>query len=215
MIIHLILKFELIMRNKDSIKEDLVKKKAIETIVQFGLEGFTIGKLAKACGISVGTPYVYYKDKDDLILKIVLEEGARMEEALNKDFDPEASLEDGLRVQWRNRYKFMMENPLTEQFFDQIGSSTYNKQFLDMFNSKPGRFLSKFRENVLRFNRNAVDRGEMDSLPFDLYWSVAFAPLYTLMRFHRQGRGMSGAPFKISEDLIWAAFERVLKALKK
>ncbi|QNK63499.1 TetR/AcrR family transcriptional regulator [Pedobacter sp. PAMC26386] len=203
------------MRIRDINKEQLVKEKAIETIVKYGLEGFTINKLAKACGVSVGTPYVYYKDKDDLILKIVLEEGARMEDAINEDFDPEASLEEGLRIQWRNRFDYMMKNPLLGQFFDQISSSTYHQQFLEMFTSNRGSFLSKFKENMGSFISNVVMRGEMEDLPIDVYWSIAFGPLYTLMRFHQQGRSITGASFQIREELIWATFKLVLKALKK
>jgi TetR/AcrR family transcriptional repressor of multidrug resistance operon len=202
------------MRTRDSNKEQLIKQKAIETIVKQGLEGFTINKLAKACGISVGTPYVYFKDKDDLILKIVLEEGARMEEAMNKDFDPEAALEEGLRTQWRNRFDYMMENPLLGQFFDQISNSSYHQQFLEMFTSDTNPFLNKFKDDMERFISNIVKRGEMDSLPVEVYWSIAFGPLYTLMRFHQQERSITGVPFQISEELVWATFKRVVKALK-
>lgn len=202
------------MRTRDIIKEQLVKDKAIETIVKYGLEGFTINKLAKACGISVGTPYVYYKDKDDLITKIVTEEGSRMEDAMNKNFDPEASLEDGLRVQWHNRFEYMMENPLIGKFFEQIGTSTYNQQFSDKFINESGGFLNKFKENMRKFITNTVERGEMDEMPFEVYWSVAYSPLYSLIRFHQRGYSLDGSPFKITDKVLWATFDRVIKALK-
>ncbi|MCC8408257.1 TetR/AcrR family transcriptional regulator [Mucilaginibacter sp. UR6-1] len=202
------------MRTKDDTKKQLVRQKAIEIIVKDGLEGFTINKLAKACGISVGTPYVYYKDKDDLIVKIVLEEGAKMEAAMNMDFDPEAGLEEGLRIQWRNRFNYMMENPGLGQFFDQISNSSYHQQFLKMFNDDSAGFLANFKKNMGRFIEVNVERGEMDALPIDVYWSIAFGPLYTLMRFHQQGRSITGAPFEIKEELIWSAFDRVIKSLK-
>ena len=59
------------MRSRDSVKVDLVKQKAIELLVRSGVEGFSVNKLAKACGISVATLYIYYRDKDDLIRKVV------------------------------------------------------------------------------------------------------------------------------------------------
>ncbi|WP_252812125.1 TetR/AcrR family transcriptional regulator [Flavobacterium sp. NRK1] len=202
------------MRTRNIIKEELVKQKAIEIIVKYGLEGFTINKLAKACGISVGTPYVYYKDKDELILKIVLEEGAKMEEAMNKNFDPQTGFEDGLRMQWRNRIDYMIQYPLLGQFFDQISSSSYHQQFLEMFTNGSAGFLANFKENMGRFIDINVKRGEMDDLPIEVYWSLAFGPLYTLMRFHQQRRSITGTPFEISEELIWLAFDRVVKSLK-
>ena len=203
------------MRIRDIIKEQLVKDKAIEIIVQYGLEGFTMNKLAKACSISVGTPYIYYKDKDDLILKIVLEEGSKMEKTINKDFYPELTFEDGLRIQWRNRFHYMLENPMLGKFFDQIGSSSYHQQFLELYTSNSNGFLTEFRDNMARFIFNCIDRGETQDLSIEVFWAIAFAPLYTLMKFHQQGQSVTGSPFIISEDLIWNSFGCVIKALKK
>lgn len=202
------------MRTRDIDKEQLVKEKFIETVVKYGLEGFTMNKLAKACGISVATLYIYYKDKDDLIIKVVLEEGDRMGDAMNKDFDTASSFEDGLRIQWRNRFNYMMENPLIGQFFDQMNSSTYHSQLSGMFRSNSSGFMSEFKENIGRFLTNVVNRGEVDAMPFEVYWSVAFSPLYSLMRFHTQGYSLSGTPFKMTDELLWAAFDRVIRALK-
>ena len=55
------------MRTRNIDKQELVKKKAIEMLVDIGFEGFSMNKLAQACDISVATLYIYYKDKDDLI----------------------------------------------------------------------------------------------------------------------------------------------------
>jgi len=202
------------VRTRDIDKQELVKKMTVETVAKYGLEGFTIAKLAKACGISVGTPYVYYKDKDDLILRIVLDEGARMDEVMNRGFDPEASFEEGLRVQWRNRADYSMEHPLSGRFLDQIRASTYQEQFLDMFTKQSENFLSTFKQNVSRFLRNAVERKEIGEMPFEQYWCIAFAPLYSLLRFDQEGRSITGLPFKLDERLLWATFDRVIKALK-
>ncbi|PIF47513.1 AcrR family transcriptional regulator [Chryseobacterium sp. 52] len=203
------------MRNRDSEKQALIREKAIEIIVKDGLDGFTISKLAKACGISVGTPYVYYKDKDDLIVRLVIEEGNKMEAQINKDFDPGASLVEGLRIQWTNRYRYALENPLHLPFFEQINNSHFSQRFTEMFNEKPGMFMSEFKNNLLDFISNTVQRGETDELPFEIYWSMAFAPLYTLLRFHQQGKSISGLPFILTDEMVWTTFEKVCKALKK
>lgn len=195
------------MRTRDIEKEELVKQKAIECIVKDGLEGFSMNKLAKICGISVATLYIYYKDKDDLILKIALEEGDRMGDAMVRDLDPELSFEEGLRIQWRNRYEHMMERPLMSTFFDQVRTSSYQEKFVD-------QFLSKFKDVVGKFMDNAVARGEINTMPFEVYWSVAFAPLYALIRFHTEGQSMGGRPFKMTDEILWSTFDLVVKGLK-
>lgn len=203
------------MRKRDLNKENSIKQKAIEIIVKEGLDGFTMSKLAKACHISVGTPYVYYKDKDDLIIKLVIEEGNTMEIEINKGFDPDSSLEEGLRVQWTNRYNYALKNPLLLPFFEQINNSHYSHQFNEMFNEKPVMFMSEFKNNLLNFISNTVQRGEMAEIPFEIYWSIAFSPLYTLLRFHQQGKSISGLPFTLTDEMVWITFEKVYRSLKE
>ncbi|MBS1586397.1 MAG: TetR/AcrR family transcriptional regulator [Bacteroidetes bacterium] len=195
------------MRTRDADKEQLVKQKAIELLVADGFEGFSINKLAKACGISVATLYIYYKDKDDLIISIAIEESKRMSEATLKNFDPDMSFEAGLRNQWKNRYKYMMDNPQSMLLFEQLRSSTYHDK---VFSS----ITHDFKEVMEKFMKNAVARGEVMKMPLEAYWSVAYAPLYSLMRFHNQGSSIGGKAFAISDKLVWQTFELVLKALR-
>jgi TetR/AcrR family transcriptional repressor of multidrug resistance operon len=121
------------MRTRDNSKEQLVKETAIAMIVKSGMEGFSMNKLAKACGISVATLYIYYKDRDDLIINIASDGGKLFSDALIKGFDPDASFEEGLRVQWKNRYQFMLDHPNLSMFFDQLRSSSYQESSLPVF----------------------------------------------------------------------------------
>lgn len=196
------------MRMRDADKISLVKQKAIELIATHGLEGFSMNKLAKACSISVATLYIYYKDRDDLILKVAVEEGNIMGAAMIVGFDPEMSLEEGLRKQWENRCNYSMKNPKTSLFFDQLRSSSYQEEFLVSF-------LKEFKSVVGKFMHNIIERGEIERMPFEVYWSVAFAPLYNLIRFHNEGKSKGGRPFKLTDEVLWLTFDFVIKALKK
>jgi TetR/AcrR family transcriptional repressor of multidrug resistance operon len=196
------------MRIRNNDKVQLVKQKAIELIVKDGLEGFSMNKLAKACNISVATLYIYYKDRDDLILKIAMEEGLIMAELIMKDFNPDMPFEDGLRVQWHNRYQYTKDKPLLNSFFEQLRTSSYQEEFL-------ASFLSEFKVTMGKFMRNIIDRGEIEIMPFEVYWSIAFAPLYNLIRFDNEGQSMGGMPFKMTDEILWKTFDLVVKALKK
>jgi TetR/AcrR family transcriptional repressor of multidrug resistance operon len=196
------------MRVRDTNKVELVKQKAIELLVEVGFEGFTMNKLAKACKISVATLYIYYQDKDDLILKIGMEEVQRMSTIMLENFDPECSFAEGLKLQWKNRAKCMLENPLSAQMIEQLRSSTYQEKVFEAFGEI-------FKEPLGKFMHNAIDRGEINPMPLEAYWCVAFAPLYNLIRFHNEGMSLSGKPFVLTEEVLWSAFELVLKGLKK
>jgi TetR/AcrR family transcriptional repressor of multidrug resistance operon len=196
------------MRTRNTDKVQLVKQKAIELIVKNGLEGFSMNKLARACNVSVATLYIYYKDRDDLIIKVAVEEGRLMGDAMIKDFDPELPFEQGLRKQWENRYNYMIANPIMSLFFDQLRSSSYQQEFLSSF-------LKGFQVVVGKFMHNVIERDEIEAIPFEVYWSVAFAPLYNLIRFETEGQSMGGKPFKMTDEILWKTFNLVVKALKK
>ncbi len=196
------------MRTRDNSKEQLVRETAIEMMVKSGMEGFSMNKLAKACGISVATLYIYYKDRDDLIISIASDGGKLFSDALIKGFDPDASFEEGLRVQWKNRYRFMKEQPNLSMFFDQLRSSSYQERFL-------AGFLQEFKQMMGKFMHNVINRGEIDKMPFETYWSIAFSPLYALARFDYEGQSLGGMPFKLTDEVLWKTFDLVVKALKK
>ncbi|MNK52196.1 putative HTH-type transcriptional regulator [compost metagenome] len=196
------------MRLRDTEKVLLVKQKAIELIVKDGLEGFSMNKLAKACQISVATLYIYYKDRDDLIVKITIEELESMTQGIMKDFSPEMSFEQGLHKQWENRYAFAKEKPQMNLFFDQLRSSSYQPTLLS-------DAISEFKMTMGTFMTNAIQRGEIEKMPLDVYWSIAFAPLYNLIRLDQEGKSLDGTPFKVTDTVFWQTFDLVVKALKK
>jgi len=196
------------MRTRDIGKEELVRKKAVELVVTEGLDNFSVNKLAKACGISVATLYIYYKDKDDLITQIAIDEAKKMCGRLLKNVDPEATFAEGLKQQWKNRVKEMNNHPELVNFFDQVRASNYQAKVFSVFEVE-------MKETLGRLWTNAVNRGEIPELPLEVYWSIAFAPLYNLIRFHKEGRSLAGKPFKMSDQVLWQTFDLALKALKK
>lgn len=195
------------MRVRNEGKVALVKQKAIEGLVSDGLEGFSMNKLAKACGISVATLYIYFKDKDDLIISIAKEEGERMADVFIENFNPESSFEEGMRVQWINRYHYLQSNPMTYLLFEQLRTSTYQERFLE-------DFMGKFKKVIGEFMDNVVRRGEVSPMPLEVFWSVAYGPLYSLVRFDKEGQSVGGKPFKLSDQILWQTFDLVIRALK-
>jgi len=195
------------MRNRDKQKEELVKQQAIEFLVTKGFEGFTVNKLAKICGISIATLYIYYKDKDNLIIQIAREEISKMRSVILEGFDPNAGFEAGLRVQWKNRYDYLMKNPVVSLFLEQMRTSSYQDQLYT-------GFRDDYRDTINLFMENIIARGEVAAMPLEVYWAIAFSPLLTLIRAHYEGQRPGGKPFGMTEDILWQTFSLVVKALK-
>ncbi len=197
------------MRIRDIDKEKLVVANAIDQIVQDGFQGFSMNKLAKACNISVGTLYIYYEDKDDLIQKIGKEVALEFFSNTVKNFSPEMSFEEGLWIQWLNRAEFTMKYPKKVSFFEIIKHSPHGEIILNSTNE-----FSDFRKIMTRFIDKALQNNELIPLTFEVFWSIAYGPLYNLLNFHTEGRSMGGKPFTLTKEMMKEAFQAVIKALK-
>ncbi|KAA2245426.1 TetR/AcrR family transcriptional regulator [Chitinophaga agrisoli] len=195
------------MRVRDENKEKAIREKAIAMIVREGLDGFGVNKLAKAAGVSPATIYIYYKDRDDLILQIGQEIATDLMAHSLANFDPDAHFAEGLKRQWINRAAYFMQHPVEVAFIEQIRYSHYNEKIHALMKER-------FSEIMGRFVNNAIERKELVQLPFEVFWSVAYAPLYQLIKFHTQGQSYVNKHFEISHEVMMQTLQLVLKALK-
>lgn len=195
------------MRKRDEQKEQAIREHALDMIVADGFDGLSMQKLAKAAGVSPATIYIYFKDRDDLLVQLFITHNKGMTDATLKNFDPEYSFSEGLKVQWMNRAHYCMENPKVMQFLEQSRHSPlYDKAIHHMD--------PRFVESMKIFVTNAIKRGELVKVPVEVYWSVAFAPLYNLVKFHMEGRSLAGSEFKLTDTVMLETLNLVLKALK-
>lgn len=195
------------MRAKDEQKRLSIREKTIEMVVKSGLDGFSMQKLARAAGVSPATLYIYYKDREDLILQTCIEISNELFEATIKDFDPDMSFAEGMKIQWRNRARFFMKHPVELEFMEQIRYSPLHEKIKEQIMHRFGAILG-------RFAQNAVKRGELVELPFEVYWSVAYAPLYQLLKFHAQENSYVHKKFQLTDEMMGQSLQLILKALK-
>jgi AcrR family transcriptional regulator len=176
-------------------------------IADEGLEGLSMQKLAKAAGVSPATIYIYFKDRDDLILKLygILHE--KIFNATMENFAPEMTFADGLTQQWINRRKNYIENPKEHLFIEHCRHSPIHDKALEIYGNPYAPVMKKFLTR-------AIENKELVPLPFEIYWSVAYGPLYQLLKFHTQGKSKNGKPFKLSDKMFMETLSLVIKALK-
>jgi AcrR family transcriptional regulator len=195
------------MRTRDEHKEQAIREKAIEMIVTTGFDGLSMQRLAKAANVSPATIYIYFKDREDLILQLYLQVNESLMDALLQNFHPEMNFEEGMKVQWLNRSHYFVEHPLEVRFMEQIKHSPFYEKALPLE-------TTKFRKIMGEFISNAVAKKELAPLPFEVYWSIAYAPLYQLVKYHLQGKNHLNEPFSLTDKVIQQTLDLVLKALK-
>ncbi len=196
------------MRTRDPRKEQALREKAMAMIVRDGFEGLSMQKLAKAARVSPDTNYIYWKDRDDLILQLYKDAFRRMSDETLRDFRPDLPFKEGLRLQWINRARYCLAHPDEAHFMEQVKFSPLHDKALKAAGTG-------FMETMRNFVKGAIARGELVRMPVEVYWSVAFAPLYQLLKYHKHGKGMPGTgPFALDEKIMSMTLDLVLKALK-
>lgn len=145
--------------------------------------------------------------RTDLIHKIGMEVGRNFLEMTMKGFSADMDFETGLWKQWENRSAFAIEFPTEVSFFEIIRHSPYGQPIqLEL--------QSGFKQRMSDFFSKAVQNNQLVPLPIDVFWSIAYGPLYNLLRFHREGKNMAGMPFTLTDEIKRQAFRLVIKALK-
>jgi len=194
------------MRKKDNNKERVIREKAIEMIVNEGFDGLSMQKLATSANISASTIYIYFKNREDLLNQLFIGIEQKFEEDALLNFDPEMTFENGLWIQWINRYTNISKNPIAFNFYEQFRNSPLIKH--SDIEENP------FREKMYQFVQNAIAKKEIIELPIEIFWAIAYGPFYTLVKFHLRQATMAGNPFTLNEEKMKLIFNLVIKSLK-
>lgn len=195
------------MRTRDDQKELLVNEKAIDLLVKHGFEGFSMQKLARAANISPATLYIYHSDKDDLIKKLGVELGNQMTDITLDGFYGSMPFAEGLKKQWENRSKYWLTKTKEATAYEVIRHSPHGQYVASIM-------TAKFKPMMIEFAENAIRNKELRPMPFEVFWSIAYGPLYTMLKFHLEGGPRADHKFAFSKKLMYEALDLVLKALK-
>jgi AcrR family transcriptional regulator len=195
------------MRVLNEAKKETVRDTALQMIVEEGFKGLSMQKLAKAADISPATIYIYYKDREDLLNQLYLFVFNTSNMAALENFSADMSFHEGMKTLWLNRFNYFTANP-------------YHSFFLEQFINSPLITVAAeledhtYRTQMRLFYGNAVKNGEVKKLDIEIYWSIAFAPLYQLIKFHLQKGRHPDKPKGITKNKVLQCLEMVLKSLQ-
>jgi TetR/AcrR family transcriptional regulator, multidrug resistance operon repressor len=198
------------MRPKNLLKEEAIRTVALRIIAEEGLENLSMQKLAKAAGISPRTIYIKYADKEDLLVKLFVEEvlGA-YEAALLEQFDELMDFASGVQLLWLNAFEFFKTN---RPYFIlmQYGKSSplLNKAFREK-NIRQGQFFAP----VHRFLKFHANKRLIKAAPIEVHRALLFAPLLDLVNEYFEYRDR--AKQIITEKVIRESCDIVIKGILK
>ena len=196
------------MRPKNVQKEEAIRSIALQIIADEGLENLSMQKLAKTANVSPRTIYIKYENKEDLLIKLFIEEvlGA-YEKAVLENFNPEMDFATGLKKLWLNGFGYLSNNRHAFALIQYGKSSPLLNKAYQQKNIKEGDFFAP----IHRFWQLKVEASIIKNFPFDVTRALLFAPVLDLVSeyFDYQQRPKQ----VITEDVLLTCCEVLIKGM--
>ena len=191
------------MRTIDAAKREKVTQTVLQITMEEGLAALSFDKLAKRAGISSGTPYVYYKDKTDMLSCIYRQVYQHLQEGLQEAIDTGRTTGEKLFFGLRHLAQMLLSHPQEAHFFlsvlhapESVTADTLREHGLP---SPP--LLAIYQEGIARRLMKTDDIAYINAM--------LFGPLFLILQQHRQ----SGTPAVMAEveKVLDLAVSAVLK----
>ena len=188
------------MRKKDENKRVAIRDAAVEEVVNGGLSGATIARIANRAKLSQGTIYLYYQNKDALISQVYVEVKLMIRDVLMAHYDDSVSSDKNIRNVWFALLNFAVEHPAHFGFAETVAT-----QLPTLADPQLTRAESELRSIIKR----AMSDGTLKSAPYESIQAVLVAPVTQLSRSIAMGEQ------KISKRSINATFELIWHGIAK
>lgn len=111
------------MRYKDDNKKQNIINASIQLINEIGFAEVSMSKISKVAGVSSGTIYVYFENKNDMIKELFLMVKQSMERIIFQGIDENIPLKKGFELILKNYVNFVLHNKEHFLFFEQCITS--------------------------------------------------------------------------------------------
>ncbi len=114
------------MRTKDDEKKEALFQATIKLVNDIGFVASSVSKIAKEAGVSPATLYVYYKNKEDLLVSTYIDIKLDLSQAILADMDDSLPIRDILENVWHSIFSYVSNNLEYYKFMEQFANSPYS-----------------------------------------------------------------------------------------
>lgn len=181
------------MRIRDEFKKEALFKATVKLVNEIGFVSSSVAKIAKEANISPATIYIYYKNKEDLLISTYIDIKQNLSKAMLNQFDDSLPIRDILKRLWFNAFEYISEHEDNFQFTEQFANSPYaalvNKHEID-----------KYFEPMMNVLQRGIEQKIIKDVDYDILTTFIFYPIIIL------SNSRLCSNFKITEENINTAF---------
>jgi len=187
------------MRTKDDNKQEALFLATIKLVNEIGFAASSVSKIAKEAGVSPATLYVYFKNKEDLLVSTYIEIKKSMGAAILEGFDEELPLQDIFQKVWLNAFVYVAANKDEFRYTEQFSNSPYMDQ-MDMLKLKG--IFTPFERAI----QKGIEQKIIKDVNMDMIGAFLFHPITFLANSgHCKTFDPSEANIKMSFHMAWDA----------
>ena len=161
------------MRTKDDEKESALFEATVKLVNEIGFASSSVSKIAREAGVSPATIYVYYKNKEDLLVSTYIAIKLDLSKALLRDFNDNLPIRDTLRNVWFNMFEYISNNLEYYKFVEQFSNSPFsclvNKQEVEQY------FVP-----LVKVLQSGIEQKIIKNVNFDILTAFMYHPITIL-----------------------------------
>ena len=189
------------MRVKDQDKQTALFEATVKTVNEMGFVAASVSKIAKAANVSPATLYVYYDNKEDLLVSTYIEIKKNFSRAILKDFDTTLPIRDILQNVWLSMSEYISNHTECFRFVEQFSSSPYHALVKK-------ETVEKYFTPLIEVLQRGINEKIVKDVDFDILTTFIFYPVMAL------SNPRMCADFEMSPQSIETAFNLAWDAIK-
>ncbi len=187
---------------KSEIKRKDLIRATIQLVNNNGFHATPMSKIAKMAGVSAGTIYLYFENKQDLVNQVYIEVKSAFTRYAFKNYEEGMEVEEGFKIIWKNIAEFKLQE-VEEAFFL---SQCDNSPIIDEAGRQEGL---KHLQPLLDLWKKGQKQGLIKEVsPYTLY-AFSIYPIAFLMNMQQRGS------LRLNAHNIDAAYEMAWNSIKK
>jgi len=181
-------------------KRNAILQATLKLVSQHGFHGTSMAKIATEADVSAGIIYHYFESKDDVMNALYRDIKVRLDETLQRTFDPTQTLETRVRHLLGLLMRYYLDHPLESAFVEQYTRSPYYTPAIEA----ETRYLY---ESVLRTFEEAEAANLLKPLPPPVIQAFTIDVATGLAQ--RRAAGFLTLHDEDIEDLVEAAWDAI------
>jgi AcrR family transcriptional regulator len=189
------------MRTKDDEKIEALFEATVKLVNGIGFAASSVSKIAKEAEVSPATLYVYYANKEALLVSTYVEIKRELSQIVLRDFDAGRPIRDSLRLVWDNLFDYISNHLDYFRYMEQFSNSPYT----DLVDHT---VLEGFFDPLARVIQRGIDEKIIKNVDHDILMVFFWFPIMALANPRRC------KSFKITDKNIEAAFTMAWDAIR-